>query len=73
MNRKIQTILLIPLLLLLISSGCSRHLSKSASWKEVIVYPSPPDTARIQFLTRREQIKKAIYVQELKNQEMKDE
>lgn len=48
-NRKYSYILvvLVPILIL----SCSKKMSMQAVSKEAIVYPSPPDTARIQFLT----------------------
>ena len=51
MSRKILIAFLIPLGLSLLISGCSSHLGKTVALKEVIIYPTPPDTARIQFLT----------------------
>jgi len=38
-------------LLLLFAAACSPRMNKLSSLKDVIIYPSPPDTARIQFLT----------------------
>jgi DNA-binding beta-propeller fold protein YncE len=32
-------------------ASCSRHISKTSGQSEAIIYPAPPDTARIQFLT----------------------
>ena len=37
--------------ILFFSVSCSKRLHNQATIDEVIVYPSPPDTARIQFLT----------------------
>ncbi|MCK9422384.1 MAG: hypothetical protein M0Q38_07285 [Bacteroidales bacterium] len=51
MYRKILTVLLIPGILFLLFSGCSRRLHKTSTFKVVVTYPPPPDTARIQFLT----------------------
>jgi DNA-binding beta-propeller fold protein YncE len=49
MIRKIVTLLFLPAIFLLPS--CSNHVSKSRKKKEIVFYPSPPDTARVQFLT----------------------
>lgn len=37
--------------MLLFAAGCSPRLNKIPVVKDVIIYPTPPDTARIQFLT----------------------
>lgn len=50
MFRKLITILLCLGGILLFTSACSRHM-KITAHKEAIIYPTPPDTARIQFLT----------------------
>ena len=49
MIRKIIVLSLLPLLFLLPS--CSNHVSRSRKKKEIVIYPAPPDTARVQFLT----------------------
>ncbi|MEI7982208.1 MAG: hypothetical protein WCI71_11190, partial [Bacteroidota bacterium] len=51
MSRKILTSILIPVILLVLLAGCSKKMHKTVAWKDVIIYPTPPDTARIQFLT----------------------
>lgn len=49
-NRRLPFYLL--LLLLLILGSCSKRIYQTGSSEPAIIYPSPPDTARIQFLTR---------------------
>ncbi|MDH5366687.1 MAG: hypothetical protein OEW67_06855 [Cyclobacteriaceae bacterium] len=48
--RLISHFLLLSIILLQFVS-CSKKINKSNSTAEVIVYPAPPDTARIQYLT----------------------
>jgi len=50
MFRKVNIILLCLGGVILLASACSRHM-KIVAHKETIIYPTPPDTARIQFLT----------------------
>jgi DNA-binding beta-propeller fold protein YncE len=38
-------------LLLLLSASCSRHLTKIDTTRDLIIFPAPPDTTRIQYLT----------------------
>jgi DNA-binding beta-propeller fold protein YncE len=51
MNRKTQPLCLLFSLLLILSAGCSRHVTKIQSQESKVIFPAPPDTARIQFLT----------------------
>ena len=54
MNRKIQYICLIIFGFLVFNISCSRNAyqQKKKNIKDIVIFPSPPDTARIQFLTR---------------------
>ncbi len=49
-NKLYSTVFLIGTFFFLFLS-CSRHLSKPTTTDEIVIFPSPPDTARIQFLT----------------------
>jgi len=51
MARKKSFHLLLILSLILLLGACSKHIHQ-VQIDEVVLYPSPPDTARIQFLTR---------------------
>jgi hypothetical protein len=51
MKIKPFTLLFFSGILVFIFASCSSHLTKQTGKKEAIIYPSPPDTARIQFLT----------------------
>jgi len=52
MNKKGTLILVIFLTsILLVFTDCSRRITKLDKSREMIFYPAPPDTARIQFLT----------------------
>ncbi len=46
------TCLLLSIILVMISSSCNRNLTKRDIAKTIIVYPSPPEQARIQYLTK---------------------
>ncbi|MCF6169585.1 MAG: hypothetical protein L3J66_01225 [Bacteroidales bacterium] len=51
MNRNQVTICLLAGLIALLSFSCSRRMNKNLSIDDIVIYPAPPDTARIQFLT----------------------
>jgi DNA-binding beta-propeller fold protein YncE len=51
MHRRLIAVFLFLGCLILLDAGCTRHLNRTSARKQVITYPSPPDTARIQFLT----------------------
>jgi len=51
MFRRNITIILLLALLLSVAESCSKQSGKITAHKDVIIYPTPPDTARIQFLT----------------------
>jgi DNA-binding beta-propeller fold protein YncE len=44
-------LLLLSGLLLILSASCSRHVTKQDTKKPLVIYPAPPDTTRIQYLT----------------------
>lgn len=44
-------ILLLTGIILLLAASCSRQTSKLTAGKDIVIYPIPPDTARIQYLT----------------------
>jgi DNA-binding beta-propeller fold protein YncE len=48
MLKKIKLSFIWGISLLIIVAGCTRHI---ASTKALVIYPAPPDTARIQYLT----------------------
>jgi DNA-binding beta-propeller fold protein YncE len=50
MNAKITYTLLFLVLLSLLLGSCSKKVSMQTAKQDLIIYPSPPDTARIQFL-----------------------
>jgi len=50
MNKKIFILCILLGAMLLLFSSCSNNLTKTRK-KTIVMYPSPPDTARIQFLT----------------------
>jgi DNA-binding beta-propeller fold protein YncE len=50
MNNKIKYSFLFLGLLSLFFSSCSKKVSMQTAKQDLIIYPSPPDTARIQFL-----------------------
>jgi hypothetical protein len=54
MNRKTQHICLIILGMLILNISCSRNAyqQKKKKLNDIVIFPSPPDTARIQFLTK---------------------
>ena len=43
--------IVITVIMCFMMGSCSRHISQTAIQKSYVVYPAPPDTARIQFLT----------------------
>ncbi|NOX85831.1 MAG: hypothetical protein GXO86_07700 [Chlorobi bacterium] len=45
-------VILISSLFLMLSISCSRKIHKNISSENIIIYPSPPDTTRIQYLTK---------------------
>jgi hypothetical protein len=45
-----RTLVLFIISLLFIS--CARHISSGSGTEDIVIFPAPPDTARIQFLTR---------------------
>ncbi|MEI6885011.1 MAG: 6-bladed beta-propeller [Bacteroidota bacterium] len=51
MSRRNITLPVLIGLLVLIAAGCSKNLSRSTAHRSAIIYPTPPDTARVQFLT----------------------
>ena len=51
MYRRLISQSLFLVCLILIDASCSRHLNRMSAHKEAILYPSLPDTVRIQFLT----------------------
>ncbi len=52
MIRKHLTIILATGFFALLSLSCSRQLHKNLSSDNIVIYPAPPDTARIQYLTK---------------------
>jgi DNA-binding beta-propeller fold protein YncE len=51
MNRPTRLLYLASGILLLLSVSCSRHVTKPDTSRELVIYPPPPDTTRIQYLT----------------------
>ncbi len=51
MTRKHLFIYLLSGFFVLLSISCSKQLHKMSSTEDIVIYPSPPDTARIQYLT----------------------
>jgi DNA-binding beta-propeller fold protein YncE len=51
MNKTTFLLYLLLGLLLFLSESCSRHLTKLDASRDLIIYPPPPDTTRIQYLT----------------------
>ena len=51
MNKTKHLLNILIGLLLLISASCSRHVTKLDTSQELVIYPAPPDTTRIQYLT----------------------
>ena len=49
--NKVSYFILILLGIILFSGACTKKIIKSPTAEELIIFPSPPDTARIQFLT----------------------
>ncbi|NOX90397.1 MAG: hypothetical protein GXO77_15410 [Calditrichaeota bacterium] len=45
-------ILMLTIGIVILLSACSHRLTKEVTLDNIVVYPSPPDTARIQFLTK---------------------
>jgi len=45
-------VILASALFLMISQSCTRKIHKNISAENLIIYPSPPDTTRIQYLTK---------------------
>jgi DNA-binding beta-propeller fold protein YncE len=51
MNKTIHLLYILIGLLLLSTASCSRHVTKLDTSRELVIYPAPPDTTRIQYLT----------------------
>jgi hypothetical protein len=51
MPKKIFCNIFIVSLILVMSFSCAQDLSQSAGSDDLVIYPSPPDTTRIQYLT----------------------
>jgi hypothetical protein len=51
MNRKFPTLTFFLAGLILLGSACSHQMNRTALHKPSVIYPAPPDSARIQFLT----------------------
>jgi hypothetical protein len=51
MSKKYICHILISLFILFSVLSCTKDLSKSSSTDDLVIYPSPPDTTRIQYLT----------------------
>lgn len=52
MQRKKLSLYFIFGIFIILTLSCSRHIHKFSSDKDIVIYPSPPDTTRIQYLTR---------------------
>jgi len=51
MKRKYIAIYLFCTALVILTLSCSRHVQTISSTKDIVIYPPPPDTTRIQYLT----------------------
>jgi DNA-binding beta-propeller fold protein YncE len=51
MNITTHRLFILAGLILFLSVSCSRQLTKLDTKKELVIYPAPPDTTRIQYLT----------------------
>jgi hypothetical protein len=51
MNKRISFQLLVVILCIIITGSCSREFSKTNESEGLVIYPQPPDTARVQYLT----------------------
>lgn len=51
MQRKKLSLYFIFGIFVILTLSCSRHIHKMSSGEDIVIYPSPPDTTRIQYLT----------------------